>query len=138
MANLVGLFALGSDAELRYMPNGEPVLNMSLAFNYGPKDNDGKRASQWIDAGLYGKRAESLVEHLTKGTKIYAILEDPHIETWQKKDQTIGTKLVARVASLEFAGGSRQAANSESTPAQNASRSASKPAAGFDSNDIPF
>lgn len=138
MANLVGLFALGSDAELRYMPNGEPVLNMSLAFNYGPKDNDGKRASQWIDAGLYGKRAESLAEHLTKGTKIYAVLEDPHIETWPKKDGTQGTKLVARIASLEFAGSNRQATNSASTPAQNASRSAGKAARGFDDSDIPF
>jgi single-strand DNA-binding protein len=108
MANIVGVFNIGQDAELRYMPNGEPVLNMSLAYNYGQKDSEGKRPSQWIDAALFGKRAESLKEHMTKGTKIYAVLDDPRLETYQKKDQTTGTKMVARVASLEFAGGPRQ------------------------------
>lgn len=134
MANLVGLFALGGDAELRYMPNGEPVLNLSLAFNYGPKENDGKRASQWIDAGLYGKRAESMAPHLTKGTKIYAVLEDPHIETWKKKDDTQGVKLVARVSSLEFASSNRQTNGQGESKAPKESRGPKS----YDDTDVPF
>lgn len=134
MANLVGVFSLGNDAELRYMPNGEPVLNMSLAFNYGQKDSEGKRPSQWIDASLFGKRAKSLAEHLTKGTKIYAVMDDPHLETYQKKDQTQGAKLVARVASLEFAGGSRQ----QNGQGESKAPKGNPGPRSFDDADVPF
>lgn len=46
---LTGLARLGRDASLRYTGNGDPVLEMALAFNYGQNDQaTGKRPSQWI------------------------------------------------------------------------------------------
>lgn len=138
MANLIGVFTLGNDAELRYLPSGSPVLNLSLAYNYGEKGEDNKRPSQWIDAAIFGKRAESLAPHLLKRTKIFAVLEDPHIETWQKKDAGgTGHKLVARISTLEFVGGDKPA-GSKNAPPQSPARGASKPPAGFDSDDIAF
>ena len=54
---LTGLCRVGRDAELRCMPDGTAVANVSLAFNHGKKGQDGNRPSQWIDAAIFGKRA---------------------------------------------------------------------------------
>ena len=61
---------VGKDAELRRTGNGDPVLGFSLAVDNG-KDRDGnKRDSTWYDCSIWGKRAESLQNHITKGTKL--------------------------------------------------------------------
>jgi len=134
-----GLFRLGRDAEVRYTASSEPVASLSLAYNYGRKDADGKQPSQWVEASLWGKRAEALAQYLTKGTLIYAALEDPHIETFDKRDGTQGTKLVARVTSVDFTGranggGEQQA---ERQPAQRPA-STVRPADDMPDDDIPF
>lgn len=140
-----GLFRLGRDAEVRFTQSGEPVAGLSLAFNYGRKDADGKQPTQWIEASLWGKRAESVAQYLTKGTLIYATLEDPHVEVYDKRDGGQGAKLVARVSNIEFTGranaGEQQA---EHKPAQQRPAPASRPAQRqavadeFDDDSIPF
>lgn len=153
MAHLIGIFRLGRDAEVRYMPGGEAVANLSLAFNFGKKDSEGKRPSQWIDAGLWGERAEKLSQYLLRGTAIYAILDDPHIEVFKRRDQSEAARLVARVQTIEFVGGregrSEEDHRTDSTPAPRQQPPASRPApqakpsaggSGFDDmdDDIPF
>lgn len=101
MANIQGLFRIGRDAELRYTPSGEPAINLALAFNYGKKADN---TSQWVDASLWGKRAEALAQYLVKGQQIYAVIDDPHIQTFQKQNGEQAAKLVGRVSAIEFAG----------------------------------
>jgi len=113
MAHLTGLFRLGRDSELRFTADGTPICNLALAFNYGKKGQDGNRPTQWVDAAIYGKRAESLHEYLVKGVAIVATLQDPHIRTFQKNDGTPGFTLSASVLDLEFAGGGQQQQRSE-------------------------
>lgn len=61
---------VGKDAELRRTQNGDPVLSFSLAVSNG-KDKDGReRPPTWYDAAVWGKRAEALERHVTKGTKL--------------------------------------------------------------------
>lgn len=133
---LTGLARLGRDATLRHTPQGDAVLEMALAFNYGQKDGEGKRPTQWIDATLWGKRAESLAPHMKKGTALDVVITEPHVETWTKKDQTTGFKLVGKVAELEFAGGGSGDRKTASDPA---ARPAAAPASGaFDDDSIPF
>lgn len=138
---LTGLARLGRDASLRYTGNGDPALDMALAFNYGQKGQDGKRPSQWIEATLWGKRGEALAQHLTKGAAIDVVLTEPHIETWMKKDQTTGFKLVAKVAEMEFAGGGeRRSESSAPAPKPTAKPQPSAGAGSFNDfdDDIPF
>ena len=97
-----GLARIGKDAEVRFTPGGTAVANVSLAFTYGKKGDDGKRPTQWVDASLWGQRVESLAPYLTKGKQIVAYLEDVHIQTYTKGDGTQNTKMVARLADLEF------------------------------------
>lgn len=70
MQSLIIAGAVGKDAELRRIQNGDPVLNFSLAVDNG-KDRDGnKRPATWFDCALWGKRAESLERHIRKGVKL--------------------------------------------------------------------
>lgn len=101
---LIGVARLGQDAELRHLANGTAVCNLSLAYNFGKKGQDGKRPSQWVEAALFGDRAESLAKFLVKGTSLFVDLRDVHIETFQKRDGSSGTKLTGMVDTLEFAG----------------------------------
>lgn len=137
-----GLVRLGRDAEIRYTTGGDPVANLSLAFNYGRKGEDGKRTTQWIDASLWGDRAVSLQQYLTKGTALVVVLEDVHVETYQKRDGAQGSKLVGRVTLLEFAGRpaeeKREAPPTPPAPAR-APTTTSAPGSFNDfEDDIPF
>lgn len=131
MATIAGLFRLGRDAELRKVEDGTSVLNLALAYNHGQKGQDGKRPSQWVDAAMFGKRAEAIAQYLTKGVSVFATLDDPYVHTYTKKDGGTGSTLRAKVSQIEFAGGS----------GQQATKPAPKPApaaAGDFSDDCPF
>ena len=133
-----GLARIGKDAEVRYTPGSTAVANVSLAFTYGKKGDDGKRQTQWVDASLWGQRAEGMAPYLLKGKQIVAYLEDVHLQTYTKGDGTTNTKMVARLADLEFISD-----NSDHKPTQKPqSAPQSKPAqdSGFDDfpDDVPF
>lgn len=119
MAQIIGAFRIGRDAELRYLPNGDAVLNLELAANYGKKGEDGNRPTQWTEASMFGQRAEALAQYLLKGQQVYAVLNDPHIETYEGRNGP-GHKLVARVLEIELVGGrpEGQEAAQRQAPAQ--------------------
>ena len=113
---LTGLARIGRDAEIRYVPgSGDAICNISIAFNYGKKGEDGKRKSQWIDASLWGKRAEALAPYLLKGTSVDVVLSEPHIEAYEGKNGT-GHKLVGRILEIELAGGGSAGASQAPAP----------------------
>lgn len=61
---------VGKDAVLRRTQNDDPVLNFSLAVDNG-KDREGnKRPATWYDCSVWGKRAESLQAHISKGDRL--------------------------------------------------------------------
>jgi single-strand DNA-binding protein len=105
---LTGISRIGRDVELRYLASGEAIAGLSLAFNHGKKDDQGNRPTTWVKATLFGKRAESLANYLTKGTQIWTVLSDVRISEYQKKDGTSGVSLEANVVQLEFAGSREQ------------------------------
>lgn len=140
---LTALARLGRDAEVRHTPKGEAVANLALAINYGRKGSDGNRPTQWVEASLWGARAESLAPHLMKGKLLYVVIEEPHIETYDGKNGQ-GHKLVGRIASLEFAGGKGDGQQSEPQQApqqrQPTQRQQPQQSSGFGDfdDDIPF
>lgn len=149
MAILTGLFRITRQAELRHLPGGEAVANLSLAYNYGlKKDERGFLPSAFVEAGLWGKRAESLHEYLEKGKQVFAVLEDVHMEFFNKADGTPGVKLAARVQNIEFVSDRRDDRDTQQAPAARPQQSAApartaRPAAAaaaddFDDTDIPF
>ena len=141
---LTQVFTIGRDAELRHTQSGMPVCNLSLAYNYGQKEQaNGRKPTQWLDAAFFGKRAESLAPHLLKGVKIFATVEDIHIETFSRADGTPAVKLAGSVLHLDFAGPPANSAAPAPAP-RPAPAPPPRPApvkTGFDdmdSDDIPF
>jgi single-strand DNA-binding protein len=117
MANLSGVFRVGRDAEIRKTSSGEDVCNLSLAYNHGRKGEDGSRPTQWLDASLWGKRASTLAQYLVKGQLIYAVINDPHIEEFKKKDGGAGVKMAGSVGEIELiSGGTRRSGDSKPAP----------------------
>jgi single-strand DNA-binding protein len=138
MAQLSGLFRIGRDAEVRVTSSGDSVVSLSLAFNYYDKNAEKNKGSQWIEAALFGKRAESIAPYLIKGGLIYATINDPHIETYEGKNGT-GHKLVGKIGEIELAGGKPDGQRTEQKPANSASKPEHQPQnKSFDEDDIPF
>ena len=146
--DMIGMARLGRDAEIRRLNDGTAVANLSLVFNYGKKDDEGKQASQWVDASIWGKMAEALAPYLTKGSQHYFHLEEPHQEEWEGRESS-GVKIVARVLKVTLGprqssgeGGQRapSPAPAPRAAAPRAPAPAPKPAQGFDDmdDDIPF
>ena len=130
MANISGVFRIGRDAEVRTAGTGDAVCSLSLAYDYGRKGEDGKRPTQWLDASLWGKRATTLAQYLVKGQLIYAVINDPHIEEYKKKEGGTGVKMAGSVGEIELiSGGTKRSGDS-------------KPAAGKEfpeqDDDLPF
>ena len=140
MSKMFGLARLGRDAEIRTTGQGESVATLALAFSYGRKGSDGNRPTQWVDAALWGKRAEALAPYLVKGGLVSVSLEDVHIETFDGKNGP-GHKLAARVVDVELASPKQAGAAPAPRPAP-AQRPAPAPSGGhgFESmdEDVPF
>jgi single-strand DNA-binding protein len=137
MSKMFGLARIGRDAEIRFIPSGEAVVGLSLAFTYRAK---GEKMTQWVEGSLWGKRAESLAPYLLKGGLVAVTLDDVHIETYRKADGGEGTKLAGRVSDVELAGGGerQEAPRQAAQPVRKVP--APPPTKGFDDmdDDIPF
>lgn len=64
---------LGNDPEVRYMPNGNAVANLSLATSESWKDQQGQlqERTEWHRLTMYKRLAEIAGEYLKKGSQIY-------------------------------------------------------------------
>ncbi|ELM3723777.1 single-stranded DNA-binding protein [Edwardsiella piscicida] len=65
---------LGQDPEVRYMPNGGAVANLTLATSDSWRDKqtgEQKERTEWHRVALYGKLAEIAGEYLRKGSQVY-------------------------------------------------------------------
>ncbi|MGP4123656.1 MAG: single-stranded DNA-binding protein [Sodalis sp. (in: enterobacteria)] len=65
---------LGQDPEIRYMPNGSAVANITLATSESWRDKqtgETKEKTEWHRVVLFGKLAEIVGEYLRKGSQVY-------------------------------------------------------------------
>lgn len=65
---------LGNDPEIRYMPNGGAVANITLATSESWRDKatgEMKEQTEWHRVVLFGKLAEVAGEYLRKGSQVY-------------------------------------------------------------------
>jgi len=89
MLNKVTLIGnLGADPEVRYMPSGGAVANVSLATTFRWKDRDTKEkkeSTEWHRVVFFNRLAEVVGEYLRKGSQIYI---EGRLQTrkWKDKD----------------------------------------------------
>lgn len=68
------LGALGQDPEVKYMPSGGAVCNLSLATSDQWNDKvtgEKKEQTEWHRVVIFGKLAEVAGEYLRKGSQVY-------------------------------------------------------------------
>ena len=124
------------DAEVRHMPNGDPVASFSVADNQG-KD---KPAIFW-NCQLFGKRAASLAPYLLRGGQV-TVTGNVTEREWSTQDGNKRKQMEIRVSDLALQGGRREQAADPAPRAAPAPRPAPAPSGGhgFESmdDDVPF
>jgi len=121
----------GQDPEVKYMPNGNAVANVTVATSESWKDkNTGEQQTktEWHRVVFFRRLAEIVGEYVKKGSKIYV---EGRLQTrkWQDKDgqDRYTTEIVAEQMQMLDSRGS----------VDSASAVAPTPDDGFD-DDIPF
>lgn len=104
---------LGGDATLRHLPSGSDVLNFSVAMTAGYKDNE---QTIWVSCSLFGQRASTLQQYLTKGTKV-AIAGEVRLREWTNQSGEAKTSLDCNVRELTLLGSPQQQGRQQA-PAQ--------------------
>ena len=101
---------LGKDPEVRYLPSGGAVANITVATSESWKDkNTGamQEQTEWHRVVFYGRLAEIAGEYLRKGSKVY--LEGSlHTRKWQDKEgkDRYTTEIIAN--EMQMLGGKKE------------------------------
>ncbi|MFI3188998.1 single-stranded DNA-binding protein [Crenothrix sp. D3] len=108
----------GRDAEVRYLPSGQAVLNVNLAHNIGFGE---KQQTLWVRVALWGKRAEgNLKTFLVKGQQVF-VSGELTMSEYKANDGTMRTALELNANVLELVGkrneGGQPPQNYQSAPA---------------------
>jgi single-strand DNA-binding protein len=156
---------LGRDPEVRYLPSGDPVANITIATSsrYKSKTGEMVEETEWHRITFFGRLAEIASQYLKKGRPVYV---EGRLKTRKYTDkdgvEKYATDIIASEMQLlggreglgepsqggeDDGGYSRQAPASRPGPAPAASRQAAaapapapRPGSGFDDmdDDIPF
>lgn len=140
---------LGQDPEVKYMPNGNAVANITVATSESWKDkNTGEQVdkTEWHRVVFFRRLAEIAGEYLKKGSKVY-IEGKLQTRKWQDKNgkDNWTTEIIANEMQMldSRGGGSSDFNQNQGAPSQSAPQSAPSQAApapvnnDFD-DDIPF
>ncbi len=78
--------------ELKKMPNGNSVLNFSVATNYNYKDATGNKVenTEFHNVVSFGKQAEVVAQYFVKGQEIYC---EGRLQTRTWDDKESGKKM---------------------------------------------
>jgi single-strand DNA-binding protein len=99
MAILSGIGRLGQEPRMQYTPQGTAMTFINLAINSGYGDN---KKTTWISLASFGKQAEILNEHLSKGMRLSFAAELTDVTTYEKKSGDLGVQVNAKVLSFDF------------------------------------
>jgi single-strand DNA-binding protein len=131
MINLTIAGTVGRDAELRNTQGGDAVLGFSIAVDNGKDKNGNKREATWVNCSIWGKRAESLRSHITKGTKL-ALTGRPGVNVYEGKGS-----LTLSVNDLTFMGGAKQEDRGGYDQSPSGYNAGGRPSNDID-DDLPF
>jgi single-strand DNA-binding protein len=138
---LIGIARVGNDPKIRQTKQGKDCLDLSLAFDYGMKDD---KKTQWVSATIWGERCKAAEQYIAKGDQVFLTLGDVHIDTYTKQDGEARTSLKATVQDFQFIGGKKKD-DAENSPAAKARREYASnnaalqaPSSNQMDDDIPF
>ena len=136
---------VGGDPEVRYMPSGGAVVNLTLATSETWKDKnsgDNVEKTEWHRVVFFNRLAEIVGEYVRKGSKLYV---EGRLQTrsWEQDGiKRYATEIVANeMQMLDSRGGGQGGADFGQSSQSSGSQSEPQQApANFDNfdDDIPF
>ena len=139
---------LGQDPEVRYMPNGGAVCNITVATSETWKDKnsgESQEKTEWHRVVMFRRLAEIAGEYLKKGSKVFI---EGKLQTRKWQDQQGQDRYMTEIiadnmqmldsrggGSADFGGGGQQRQAPQSQP--QGQPQGGPPDAGFE-DDIPF
>lgn len=96
---------LGNDPEIKYLPSGGAVANISIATNKKWKDKDGNQQehTEWHRCVAFNRTAEIVGEYLRKGSQVY-VEGELRTRKWKDKDGVEKYTTEVMVSSLQMLG----------------------------------
>ena len=139
---------VGGDPEVRYMPSGSAVVNLTLATSESWKDkntNENVEKTEWHRVVFFNRLAEIVGEYVRKGSKLYV---EGRLQTrsWEQDGvKRYATEIVANEMQMLDSRGAGQGSSdfgqsaAPSAPAASQAEPQQAPA-NFDNfdDDIPF
>ena len=130
---------LGRDPEMRFIQDGTPVTNFSVAVNdsWQARDGEQRERTEWFRVVAWRRLAEISNEYLRRGRQVYV---EGRLETreWQDKegnDRTT-TELVAR--ELLMLGGRDEESTSSTLDQERVGVPSNNEADEITADDLPF
>ena len=94
---------VGTEPEMRFTPNGNPVTSFRIATNRflpATEGNERKQETEWFSIVTWNKLAENCNQFLTKGRSVY-VEGRLHTNTWDGQDgqKHYRTEVIANISS---------------------------------------
>lgn len=133
---------LGSEPEMKYMPNGQAVTNFSVACNRRWTDQATGQPQEevtWFRVSVWGRQAEAANQYLTKGRQVFIegrLRPDPVTGSprlWPRHDGSVGASFEVVADRVQFLGGGNGNGNGA---ANGNGRAEGQPA--YEEDEIPF
>ncbi|MGC7561298.1 single-stranded DNA-binding protein [Pasteurella sp. PK-2025] len=136
---------LGNDPEIRTMPNGEQVANISVATSESWIDkntNERREVTEWHRIVFYRRQAEICGQYLKKGSKVYV---EGRLKTRKWQDQNGQDRYTTEIQGdvLQMLGSHQDSQPQAQAPQNNAYANAKsgtpvQQADSFEDDNIPF
>lgn len=132
---------LGRDPEMRYMPDGTAVTNLSVATSNRWTDSrsgDQKEETTWFRVAVWGRQAETVNQYLSKGRQVLVegrLEVDPQTggpKLFTRQDGSVGASFEIRAFQVRFIGGRGDGGDYDSDESFEGGRAAQE------EDDIPF
>ena len=114
-ANISILGNTGRDVSLRYTEKGTPVASFPIASNSFKNSSEGRvQVTHWFNVVAFGKTAETIAEHVKKGTSLL-VHGRLSFSPWSTDKGEPRSGAEVSLFSFEFVGSNRSNDQDEST-----------------------
>lgn len=126
---------LGRDAEQKFTQGGDSIVTFSVAVKSGYGD---KEKTTWPRCSMFGKRGESVLPYLKKGTQV-AVSGELSINEYTDKEGQQKHSVDVRVNDVTLIGGKKtEESEPQRAPQSRPAPSAKKPTFDDMADDVPF
>ena len=119
---------LGSDVNVRHLPDGRPVANVNIATTESWRDQEGNRHkhTEWHRLNFFGRQAEVASEYMGKGSMVF-VEGQLRTRTWQDNKNVERQTTEVRVTNFQMLGSRRGAEGSGADRSRTENAAATKP-----------